>query len=85
MITFHSHYGMEGGCSYLGLTSKFHLYTSHVYFKYSPTTKEVSFLIEGLYSKEAFKIIQKFFFEVGIMAIPPHAYGSPKNKQGLAL
>ena len=41
--------------------------------------------IECVHPKEAFKIIQKFFFEVGILGIPPHAYGGAKNHQHLGL
>lgn len=41
--------------------------------------------IECVYLEEAFKIIQNFFFEVGILGIPPYAYGGPKNHQRLRL
>ena len=40
--------------------------------------------IECVYPKKAFKIIQKFFFEVGILGIPPHEYVGDKNTNALA-
>jgi hypothetical protein len=42
-------------------------------------------LIKCVYTKKDFKIIHQFFFEVGIMGIPPLPYSGPKNQQHLIL